>query len=113
MSPEVGVWLEGLPGVRPRAELGVEVSMEHPPQPPEVTEGPGTGLEDWQVDMCAPGQTQVGRCVLPSIVLARALVSHNSVNVSYREQVTEASFYLNIQLKCQKVISRIIVAYTF
>ena len=84
-----------------------------PPQPPGVTEGPGTGLEDWQVDMCAPGQTQVGRCVLPSIVLARALVSHNSVNVSYRKQVTEASFYHKIQLKCQKVISRIIVAYTF
>lgn len=61
-------------------------------------------MEDWQVDMCAPGQTQVGRCVLPSIVLARALVSHNSVNVSYREQVTEASFYLNIQLKCQSYL---------
>ena len=84
MSPEVGVWLEGLPGARPRAELGVEVSME-PPQPPGVTEGPGTGLEDWQVDKCALRLTQVGRCVLPSIVLARALVSHNSVNVSYRE----------------------------
>lgn len=44
VSPQVGVWSEGLPSARPGADLGVEVSTE-PPQPSGVTEGPGTWLE--------------------------------------------------------------------